>query len=1098
LAEQTSPPKLTSWARPAVVPLLLVALVFSFVAVRDLDGLLRAKHPSGSPAYGATDLVSIPKAAETQERLQSAVDGWLRYEELVESRAASPSATAKQLLLAYVVVDSLFALTYGLALMLVFVNTQRRAVQTAFGGGTDQLGRRSLLFLIPVALIALAVGFDLMENLATWLIVDHLWDAGGGAVDHEAARLLMLLTTAKLALLAIVGVPALFLLYSAARERVAPHATWRVVRRLRVHVLIPLGFALLLLGHEQMPDLIRRWTVVELGYSVLAALTLAVVLWLAASKLLAIGEPRSASFISKPLVSYGLVGLFVLVAVATASIDHWTTYDVGWGLLIPALIVLVVAVVSALLWVLRPPGDGDGTPSVATVASPSKETYAPEPRRGGELLLPALVLGALGLATFHASFAFAIDAREWSGDTLIVLVAVIAGLLGGLIAARLWPGRVFGEPLAYAAAGAIGAYGFLRLRAALDDDPARDELDLSLLALTGLLLGLAGPALAAVLARHRGAGRWTFRIGLLGLSLASVGLGVLVVVEPWGIAERTGGIALLGGFLVLVTVIAFGAVWFADAVPAPPALRALGVKGVPVLTLAVVWFVLAAMLDPGGYHDVRAHRLPAPPALGIGDVWCQWFERNRLPRPPVGPLSGLEEEPCSARQDGPRAGAQPLVFVSSTGGGMRAAYWTALVLDCAFETDTSQGARACAALPRRTDFDRSDAVFVASGISGGSLGIAAYATYLEEKGSGERRAQTDWVQRRLDGDSLSASVAWWLFVEGAQSFLRFDNGSDRAEILERGWERDWADGDDLGDEEGLAQGFRRMSSTIEHVPLMLLNGTSVSDGCRINVSALDAGIASVQPAPREFERCRSTDPFGEQSPSAALDLSVQHAQTGSALAGTRDVVDFLCDADLPVSTAALLSGRFPFVSPSGRLAHCTEESVSYVVDGGYLDTSGASPVIELLQRLGPAIELYNESQQGVRCVVPFLVQIDNGVDPGSSGLSKRPLELSVPLQTLFQTRGGRAANARTDSALLFTTTFASARFAGGPLRDRYAHFVNLPQSGPQPPLGWTLSERSREDLHDQLAQDQNLAAFAEVREWFDAAEDDRLSCATPS
>jgi hypothetical protein len=844
VSEPTSPPKLASWARPAVVPLLLVALVFSFVAVRDLDSLLRAKHPSGSPAYGATDLVSIPKAAETQERLQSAVDGWLRYEELVESRAASPSATAKELLLAYVVVDSIFALIYGLALALVFLRTQRGAVQTAFGGGTDQLGRRSLLFLLPVALVELAVGFDLMENVATWLIVDRLWETGGAA-DLEAARMLMLLTTGKLLLVAIVGIPALFLLYWAAREHVSPHATWRVVRRLRVHLLIPVGFALLLVGHEQMPDLIRRWTVVELGYSVLATLVLAVVLWLAASKLLAIGASRSANLISKPVVGYGLVALFLVVAIVAAVID------VGWGLLIPAVIACIVALVSALVWLLRPPGGDGETPSAAAVESPAQEAYAPEPRRGGELLLPAVVLGGLGVATFHASFAFAIDAREWSRDTLIVLVVVVASLIVGVVAARLWPGRrVVGEPLACAAVGAFGAYLYLRLRAAFDDNPARDEVDLSLLALTGLLLGVAAPALAAVLGRHDGARKWTFRIGMIVLSLASVVLGVLFVAWPWTVAERMGGIALLGGFLVLVTAIAFGAVWVADAVPAPPALRALRVKGIPVLTLVVVWFVLAAILDPGGYHDARTHRLPAPPAVGIGDVWCQWFKRNGLPRPPVGPFSGLEEEPCGARKSGSRADAQPLVFVSSTGGGMRAAYWTALVLDCAFEADASEGTGDCTNdLPRRTTFDRSDAVFVASGISGGSLGIAAYGTYLQEKSTGERGGETDWVHRRLDADSLSASVAWWLFVEGAQSLLRFHNQSDRAEILERGWERDWADGDDLGDDEGLAQGFRSMSTAAEHVPLMLLNGTSVSDGCRINVSPLDASIVSVPPVP---------------------------------------------------------------------------------------------------------------------------------------------------------------------------------------------------------------------------------------------------------
>jgi hypothetical protein len=278
----------------------------------------------------------------------------------------------------------------------------------------------------------------------------------------------------------------------------------------------------------------------------------------------------------------------------------------------------------------------------------------------------------------------------------------------------------------------------------------------------------------------------------------------------------------------------------------------------------------------------------------------------------------------------------------------------------------------------------------------------------------------------------------------------------------------------------------------QQVPLLLLNGTSVEDGCRFNGSVLNASIEGRGRTP-----CRSLEPFDEEQ---EADLGVHDGvNPTSVLPATRDLADFVCGTnDTPLSSVAFLSARFPFVNPSGRVASAcprTTGQVSYVVDGGYLDTSGASPLTELSQTLLPLIDRWNLRREGARCVVPFFVQIDNGFEDAGSDLApRRPSELTLPLSTVFATRIARAAEARADSALVFNSLFTGARLNRHRLTDRYAHFVNQAHPGPRAPLGWAQSKASEDELRDQFRQRKNLEALREVRGWVRAARNGALSC----
>jgi len=206
----------------------------------------------------------------------------------------------------------------------------------------------------------------------------------------------------------------------------------------------------------------------------------------------------------------------------------------------------------------------------------------------------------------------------------------------------------------------------------------------------------------------------------------------------------------------------------------------------------------------------------------------------------------------------------------------------------------------------------------------------------------------------------------------------------------------------------------------------------------------------------------------------------------SSLAATHDLYDQLCnDQDIRLSTAALLSARFPYVSPAGRVPRCGTKFATYVVDGGYFDTSAASPIQELWARLEPLIASHNRSGSGP-CVVPFMLQLDNHYkEPRSPGATGRPWDTGVPLIAVRAARDARESGARQATALLFSAPSAAgiSASAGGPL-PRYAHLFPRAHPGTSAPLGWALSQASMDDLTNQLRERANQRELGKIRRWF--------------
>ena len=377
------------------------------------------------------------------------------------------------------------------------------------------------------------------------------------------------------------------------------------------------------------------------------------------------------------------------------------------------------------------------------------------------------------------------------------------------------------------------------------------------------------------------------------------------------------------------------------------------------------------------------------------------------------------------------SGAYPVYVVAASGGGIRAAYWTAGML--AFRQDLDHG------FAERT--------FAISGVSGGSLGAVVFDGLVREQREAKARGKllddcggtfvmqpmTSCATAMLAGDFLAPTLGVLLYPDLVQRFIPVEIPlTDRARAMERGWESRWRG---VMHDDWMNTSFETAANPdpATGLPLLLLNVTSVEDGKRALVSPLPV-------APLEFP----------------------------------DTVDVrkLVGKPMRYSTAAHLSARFMYVSPAATVrvigADGKERTWGHLVDGGYFENSGAATAIDVLSALQRAAELEGLAQY----IVPTVLLLSN--NPKSAKPTEDPtatppeplrfaVETRAPLETMLQTREGRGTQAQ---AVLKRTV--EWRTEGRP-RGRF-EFYQPGQNIVPLPLGWMLSPSARRALDTQIIQ----------------------------
>ncbi|MBI1190153.1 MAG: hypothetical protein GC200_05655 [Tepidisphaera sp.] len=492
---------------------------------------------------------------------------------------------------------------------------------------------------------------------------------------------------------------------------------------------------------------------------------------------------------------------------------------------------------------------------------------------------------------------------------------------------------------------------------------------------------------------------WELPPATRGIALASLTASVLLFVL---FTFAPGSARLIGPLSVLVAAgalwVPFGAmlVYFSDR------------TGLPLVAGFFAIALLWQALNINDNHTVRT--LPPPPApaasappTDLGEHFQQWLAA----RPDLESFKGRP---------------YPVILVSAEGGGIYAAYTSAVAL---------------ARLQDRSAAIFATHLFATSGVSGGSVGTSVFGAVVSHSvapmpapslahakaGLGPCESMASSV---LEQDLLSPLLAGALFPDLLQQFLPFPiDYFDRARPLEKGLEDAF---DAAGGHGEMRAGIVPLSPSAG-VPAMYFSSTCVETGEPAYIGPFPMWARGIY---------RNADLTRQWRP----------------------------DATVRLSTAAVLSARFPIVTPAGAVAGKMIDGSPPVtrrfVDGGYFDNPGTATLDAIVQAI-----LHARAQEDPATQIPiaiYVVRIGFSDPPSPEAHSFG--ELLSPLRALLATRGQHAQETR-------------SRLEQEPGVNVLDLNVNLDTRGGKGgralPLGWMLSEAARREIRTQIGLSSELS-----------------------
>jgi hypothetical protein len=781
---------------------------------------------------------------------------------------------------------------------------------------------------------------------------------------------------------------------------------------------------------EQMPDVQRAWLTwpPSLGWAHLAFAVLAQVLLAALLALLSALRTQRARASRKPVDNRDAPGYLPWVLTALA---------------LPVLaLIMRYTNTAAVSWynVIPIPAAAGAVVGISVVTSwwtrrARREHPAAEPAPASEP----------GLAVVPDEEQRADITVRTTGDMLAVAVIAVTGL--GLVRSFTAAAMVVGRPYSWAFSVAVAA-GFVV--AALSWVLARGRLQ----------------KLAAGFDEQYHSTGWNRQ--RTGLSLQPEGdTGGLRSPAPWlaffaipfAIADvlliflplwTTHWLGVLGTTVIALGTLAVGLAVLAylaqSRKPLPVFGQLLRLKSTPVISLILIVAIASAVIGATSQlHDIRL-----PPAVATSAGSGSTTQASSVPTL-ADSLQQWLTDPATASCAVPVPAAaadvrvEPMVLVAAAGGGIRAAWWTLQALKKLAATPCGQ-----------------HAVFAASSVSGSSLGLAIMDTTNDRGGALARIAGPDALAAAIDGLLLRDTIAGLTGLDVTAASMRpaAQRFPDRAALLEHAWENE---------DPALAEPFPLTRPLLPW--RLLLNSTAVSTGCRAIMD--DRPIA---PAPASPATSAPTCALGSAGP-------------------VPDSYDFFarlpCLRGIDTATAALLSARFPYVTPSGAVNGCGTKArtqIEQYVDGGYADSTGVATLAGLAPELMTAVRQYNAkalasaaSGQPVTLVAPVAVYLGNSpqLEPAIGAPAGSPPQPLIPVQS-----GAASAHGQLSASTALLQQLATAMSTGQWLLPCAANdpqcpaeqnaaasavqrlIVVVPREFPavSTPLGWVLSAASRSTL----------------------------------
>lgn len=943
------------------------------------------------------------------------------------------------------------------------------AVAWAVRSQQDRLGR-----LVAAALVCFGAVADLREN---WM-VGHGVDDPGAMVDTSRAKWVFLACGVTLMVIC-------------ARKGLAGFLRWapKALYTHRYSVLIVLPLAVLSVGRgpdllEQIPDIQRRWSDSGNQTDFLCAGVIMVVL---AVLVLALGRERSRHLLARvcpywtgeghpcgslagpaecpvrvaqqrpdlpqPLLRLWFMGPAVLLLAGGGL--RLLGAPVSWPRLL--FFIALPVVIGVRSWQLRRKSGGISNPDYRVHRPPIPgDRYRATARTGDALVGVLPVIAGLGcIRAFTAPLALEV-LNGWGAFYLIAGWVTLVGAYPAL-ALVLWVLRRRDPGHRQVTATRGPARIVDRLGVVLDPVAAMLSLD-------------AEPAPAR--SRSTGARDWFAafldqKVAWITLLAGLVGIAAVGSLPVW-LALHAGVIATFQLALGALSAVVAATVILVQRGEGPEAFWKLRIAYAPVTGLLLA--VCLAIGLVGKWSDVHAIR-----TFDGGDTAATTTDRPPLSTLFANWLSAGTD--CAQPLGATGLTARPLMLYAAEGGGIRAAYWTAAAVDrirsgSAESPSASDGVDPCRG------------AMLSSGASGGSVGL----TIASARGAAPARPAVRRIagRRALGAASVGLVLRDTIFSAAGlplPSLLDDASGAfdwnDRGTLIEQAWEQR------ISELKTPFLGTDRMTGwTWGPAGALVVNSTSTTTSCRMLVSQI------------------------------ALPDQGAECGTDAAVSGSADLLS--CTGNMRNTTAALLTARFPYVTPSGVIT-CPEkkdpqrpdttrpEATLQIVDGGYGDNPGVGTLVDLgpdiiglVRAHNDCVLLANASGTATDCgggnalVVPLLVYFDNGT---GSDLVSRPggidLEVLVPPITLLGAKGSlvsasselQRASEMLSTMQLWDQGLAAADDLDSAVAAWRGSSVYVVSQATKPgiaaPLGWVLSDESMTEM-DKALVDQDAVCQLSV------------------
>ena len=532
----------------------------------------------------------------------------------------------------------------------------------------------------------------------------------------------------------------------------------------------------------------------------------------------------------------------------------------------------------------------------------------------------------------------------------------------------------------------------------------------------------------------------------LGRALTAVSIGLLVVclIIPARMGYALGPVAALVLLLGAWTTVIGALVLVLGAHRTPSVFALLRLRATPVIALLIVLPIVAASAAGSpGLHAIQVTANGTPTVRSdLQGAFNYWYGTQK----------------CALELPESKTKVYPLLLVAAQGGGIRAATWTVDVMR---------------ELPRDGEC-ASSATLLSSGASGGSIGLALFRhtgnhytdpeTMTTARLAGSAALGADLVGL-VDGDLVGA-------VSGIQvptATTPMDLGlpwawQDRTALQEATWAADNAQ---------LARPWN--AAPLSPTGYLLLNSADSVSNCKVVVSQIDL-------APNPASGSKAPDDKTAASNAARCNGA------SADLSNTIDLPDYLgdCMFDLSWATAAELSARFPFVSPSGRISNLSLPKNCHqglqdmqLVDGGVMENSALGTISDLSPQLAEIIATRNAAANGdtLPFVVPIVMFVQN--EPGDDvtaqadgtrpdvliplpALKSEPLALVTP--SAWLTRLSSSLKDVCDSGESYSDCAGAVTEVRTLVKNGIAVVAPTTSPSVSVPLGWTLSEFSRARL----------------------------------